>query len=120
MSLESFMQEFDELTHPNPLNNRESVHDQTVAFEVKIFDGCIRLANIRSLDPGLGFGTLGLLWVCALADKHDVFITGTAIPTGNKNQKGRLKKTALKAWYKRHGFTVSSRGDIRYTPAGRR
>jgi hypothetical protein len=29
MSVASFIFEFDELTHPNPLNNRESVWDQT-------------------------------------------------------------------------------------------
>jgi hypothetical protein len=120
MSTASFIQEFDELTHPNPLNSRESVWDRTVAFEVSIFNGCVRLSNIRSLDPGFGFGTLALIWFTALADKHDAIITGTAIPTGVKNQKGRLNKTALKKWYSRHGFAVNARGDIRYTPAGRR
>lgn len=119
LSTLSFITEFDELTHPNPLNNRESVWDRTVCFEVSIFDGCIRLSNIRSLDPGHGFGTLGLIWLTTLADKHDVAISGTIIPTGDKNQKGRLSKTALKKWYARHGFSVSTRGDIKYIPAGR-
>jgi hypothetical protein len=93
------------------------VWDQSVAFEVKIFDGCIRMSNIRSLDPGRGFGTLGLIWLTTLAVKHDAVITGSAIPTGNKSEK-RLNKTALKAWYRRHGFAVSAKGEIRYTPAG--
>lgn len=115
MSVATFITEFDELTQRNPLNHREGVWDNSVAFEVSIFDGCIRLSNIRALRPGVG--TLGLEWLMALADKHDVFVTGTAKPTGPNP---RLNKTALKAWYRRHGFTVSSRGDVRYTPAGRR
>lgn len=115
MSTVSFIAEFDELTRPNPFNSREGVWDNAVAFEVSIFDGCVRLSNIRALRPGVG--TLGLEWLCALADKHDAVVTGTAKPTGTNP---RLNKTALKAWYRRHGFTVSARGDVRYTPAGRR
>lgn len=116
MSLMSFFSEFDELTARNPLNNRASVWDNAVALEVKPFDGCVRLSNIRSLQPGRGDGTRALLWLMALADKHDVFITGAAKPTGAK----RLTKTALKSWYRRHDFAVSSKGEIRYTPAGRK
>ena len=116
MSTHSFITEFDELTRPNPLNSREGVWDNAVAFEVSIFDGCIRLSNIRTLRPGTGEGTLALVWLCALADKHDTAITGTAKPTGTNP---RLNKTALKAWYRRHGFSVSGRGDVRYTPAAR-
>lgn len=55
MSTQTFITEFDELTHPNPLNNRENVWDGTVCFEVSVFNGCIRLSNIRSLDPRAWF-----------------------------------------------------------------
>lgn len=116
MPLTSFFEEFDALTKANPFNNRENVWEDRVVFECSPWNGCVRLANIRTVTPGKGDGTLGLLWLCALADKHDVFVTGTIKPTQPK----RLSKTALKKWYARHDFAVSSKGEIRYTPAGRK
>src|SRR3974377_435549 len=116
MSLGSFMDEFHDLTVVNPFNHRESVWNDSVVFEIAIFIHAIRLSNIHSLKPREGNGTLALIWLTALADKHDVCITGVAMPTQTK----RMNKTELKAWYKRHGFAVTPSGDIRYTPAGRK
>lgn len=116
MSITSFIEEFNELTQSNPLNNRESVWEKVVCFEIKVFNNSIRLGNIRAINLGDGSGTEALLWLVALADKHDAAITGTAEPTGRNP---RLNKMALKTWYRRHGFEVSG-DNIEYTPAGRR
>jgi hypothetical protein len=116
MSLESFIAEYEELTQVNPLHHRERVWDyegrSAVCFELSVFGGAIRLANIRSIESRKGFGTLALIWLTTLADKHDVSITGTASPTGAK----LMNKTALKKWYERHGFLVSRRGELHYLP----
>lgn len=117
MSIETFMSEFHDLTEPNPFDNRERVWNDLVAFDVKPFSGSVRLSNIRALSPGKGHGTLGLLWLTALADKNDASIIGTAEPTLSNC----LSRTALKKWYRRHGFAVmTSAGDIEYTPARQR
>lgn len=116
MSTDAFMAEYVELTQPNPLHNRERVWDYqgqlVVCFELQVFGGAIRLSNIRSLQPRKGFGTLALLWLVELANKHNVSITGTASPT----DKAQLNKSALKKWYERHGFMVSRRGELHYIP----
>ena len=112
MSVKTFIREFQKSTEPNPLNNRESIWEETVCFELRPFSGNIRLSNIRALTPGNGDGTEALRWLCALADKHGVTITGTVEPTWS----APLNKTALKAWYCRHGFKVVYHDDIEYEP----
>ena len=52
MSLESFMQEFENLTESNPLASVERIYMGVAGFEVKRFDGAIRLSCIRTFDRG--------------------------------------------------------------------
>jgi hypothetical protein len=120
------MTDFESLTVQNPLMSVErllkcsverlwnSNGTPVIALEVRAFNGSIRLCNIRSLEPRHGFGTLALVWLTGLAEKHGVSITGTIVPTGIKVQ--RLPKWALKLWYERHGFILSRSGEIWYRP----
>ena len=59
MSLESFMSEFERATISNPIVHIERLWLQdrkpVVGFEVSVFNGSIRLSNIRSLDAGRGY-----------------------------------------------------------------
>jgi hypothetical protein len=114
MSLESFVQDFERLTEPNPLASVERVYERMVGFEVKPFGGAIRLSCIRSFDRGKGHAKQALSWFLALADKHGVAITGHVKPIGSTSP--RLTSAQLRAWYKRHGFTVSRSGEMRREP----
>ncbi len=116
MSVDSFMTEFTSVTQPNPNRAQELLWRDKVGFTVKPLPsmGTVRLLNIRSIIPsGSGIGTEALLWLTSLAEVHQISIVGEAEPTGFED---RLNHTDLRAWYRRHGFTVSSRGDIEYVP----
>src|SRR5438309_11426029 len=103
------MDEFTKLTAPNPANRRERLWNQVACFQVHGYPARVHLSNIRAISPGNGDGTRALLWFTSLANKHGVSIIGEAEPT---DIEPLLNKTALKRWYRRHGFKVSSRGDI--------
>jgi hypothetical protein len=106
------MADFEAETAPNPFVHIERIWHKAVGLEVSVFNQNIRLSNIRSLKPRQGYATQALQWLTSLADKHRVMITGTANPTDTK-QPG-LSKKELKAWYARHGFSVTRRGEIVY------
>jgi hypothetical protein len=112
MGVKSFMDEFVEATQANPLDERERVFQNAAFFQIRPFESTVRLSNIRTVKPGRGAGREGLQWLLSLADKHQISIFGEAEPTGHC----ALDAGALRAWYHRHGFKVSSRGDIEYTP----
>ena len=112
MSMKSFMHEFLAATRANPLDERERVLQDATFFQIRPFESTVRLSNIRTVNPGCGAGTEGLRWLLSLADTHQISILGDAEPTGHCS----LDAAALRAWYRRHGFEVSSRGAIEYTP----
>ncbi len=112
MSVQGFMDEFLGVTQENPVDDRERVLGDAVFFQLRPFPSAVRLCNIRVASPGCGTGTKGLIWLLSLADKHGVSLVGEAEPTGACE----LDAASLRAWYRRHGFLVSSRGDIEYTP----
>ena len=119
MSVNSFMAEFADSTRLDPANSTEAVWQDAVCFTIQPFPShdTVRLANIRALVPFQGLGSEGLLWLTSLADRHDVSIVGEAERTGPDHP---LDQAKLWAWYRRHGFSVSSRGDIEYAPRERR
>jgi hypothetical protein len=106
---EGFMAEFNSQTWPNPFNNRERVFIRYAAFALAIsFDDVIRIECIRSLgDRGQGNGSRALDWLCGIADRHGVKLTGTVQPVGNVRP--RLNIRQLLKWYRRHGFMVEGR-----------
>jgi hypothetical protein len=112
MSVKSFMDEFIESTRGNPHDGQERVLQGDTFFRIRPFNNAVRLSNIRTTQPGCGTGTKALTWLLSLADKHQISILGEAEPTGHC----ALDSSALQAWYRRHGFNVSSRGDMEYTP----
>lgn len=103
---ESFLKSFVKATTPNPFCRRERVWELRAAFEIEIFDGSIHLGCIRSFERGNGSGTEALNWFLDLAQKHRISIRGTIKPCGNTRP--RLNAAQLRAWYKRHGFTVKN------------
>lgn len=111
MSTKLFMQEFRRKTWPNPFNNGERVLFNSVALRLCPSSEHIILLGIRSLIRGQGHASKALDWVCGLADKHNLEVTGYIEPYGLANP--RLNIPQLKAWYKRHGFIVKKRQFIR-------
>lgn len=115
--LDAFMREFLDATQSNPFAAHERVWEMRAAFELSIFDNRIHLGCVRSLmQRGKGNGTAALDWLCALADRHGVEIEGEIEPVGQIRP--RLNAHQLRAWYKRHGFTVSNTGFITRKPKG--
>jgi len=120
--IKSFMEDYQASTKQNPLNTRSVVHGDYATSEISPSGRDIRLSDIRSLQPGQGGGTRALKELTALADKHNVPITGTAsvYHSGSKYINSSKK---LRDWYKKQGFTVSNNDDgeggydIKYYPS---
>lgn len=110
MNSDDFMAEFHRTTWQNPFNNRERVLFHAAAIALTT-NGCrddeVRINCVRSLNRGVGYGSLALDWLTKLADKHGVELTGTIEPCGKVRP--RFNVNQLKAWYRRHGFTVVGR-----------
>ena len=72
----TFIAELDELTHPNPLNNRESVWGRGQSRPKSQYLTAVSLyppveyQKSRPRIRGFVFGTRGLLWLATLADKQ--------------------------------------------------
>jgi hypothetical protein len=118
--IDAFMTEFEEQTVPHPFMNFCRVlcgpnrEMDGVVIEVSKSFGTINLGMIQALTTGIGEGSRGLRFLIALADKHDVSITGGVKRLGTAG----LKTASLKAWYKRNGFAVSPVGDLLRRPFG--
>jgi GNAT superfamily N-acetyltransferase len=81
------------------------VWNSAVILFVERHRNCVTLRRIK-VSPelrGKGHATRALGWLCALADEHEVAITGIVRPFGVKG----LNREQLTAWYRRHGFKVS-------------
>jgi len=119
--LTSFMEELWATTDPHPFAHGMRLTKDWVGLEVRPFDNAIHLSSIMSFVPkGKGAGTRGLLQLIALADKHQVDITGFVKPienAGSDEGKPSLTKKQLHKWYAKHGFKKDKAGDyIRRTP----
>ncbi len=109
---EAFMADFVAQTDPHPLAPFMRIWHGQVNFEVKPFSGRIQLGCIQTLFPSQGHATPALQWLQALASQHGVAIRGTVQRLG----KGGLSQRDLRAWYKRHGFSVQRTGTLEYLP----
>lgn len=107
MSADNFIAEFLEMTWQNPFNNGERVLFHAVAFELIVNNGVIGIRIIRSLERGKGYGSIGLDWLCDLADKHEVVMSGILQPAGTTRP--RLTVRQLVKWYTSRGFVVEGR-----------
>ena len=115
--LAGFMREFDSLTEAIPRSIiGERIYRSIAALDLHAFNKEIVLSSIRTFESGKGNGSLTLDWLCALADKHGVAITGTVKSYDTKivndgipqDEKTSLTASQLKAWYVRRGFTVGA------------
>lgn len=118
--LKAFMQDLWDHTHAHPFMRGTRITENSV-IEARPFSGSIRIQSIQTLQPRSGGGTEAMNLLCALADKHNVPLTGTAKKFGT--EKDYMTTAQLAKWYQRFGFTVG-RGsaregyDIRREPKG--
>lgn len=110
-NIKSFIVEYEQSTTPAD------------ATEVRVFGGnvkisCIpaskfiRLELISSFVKGQGHGTVALRWLADLADKHQVTLIGYCDRVGCDG----LSIPMLVDWYKKNGFPVLNRLQIRREP----
>ena len=98
-----FIEDYRNATSENPLDASSAVHGDYAVTELSPSSRGIHLSDIRSLQPGAGGGTRALKELKALADKHNVPITGTAVAY-HRDPKYIGSSTELRDWYKKHGF----------------
>jgi hypothetical protein len=122
MSVESFMREYEELTEPvfvgntpTDLRRLQAAYFRLSANEDRIGHPAVYLSMIGSIERGKGHGTGALVWLCDLADKHDVELFGEIgddvycfdiLNPLSEVGLPFLRPEQLVAWYKRHGFSV--------------
>lgn len=114
----AFMAAFDAGTAPHPFTGAFRIWAGRVVFEVKplnraMWRADVSLSAIQALEPGNGDGSRALDWFLGLAREHGAIVTGNVQRIG----KTGLTVGQLRAWYKRHGFTVARNGDLRFDPA---
>jgi hypothetical protein len=63
----------------------------------------ITLCRIEAMHAGAGYGSAALRWLCKVADKHGVKLSGIAEPFGSRF----LELEKLMAWYVVFGFEVT-------------
>jgi hypothetical protein len=129
MSLESFLAEYERSTEPmftgvseadpdyadlryNSMYQRNTeLHLVPKNDATEDIGPYIYLAFIGTYERGNGHGSAALTWLCELADRHSVHITGHADSKTRtlrdmleKKRTRGLSKKQLRAWYERHGF----------------
>lgn len=108
---DAFMEEFEGGTVCHPFSRHLRIFDNNVVFEVKPFNGSIRLSMIQAIELGKGHASSGLDWLTALARQHSIAIQGSIDRQGRDG----LRTPELRSWYKRHGFNVAG-NSILYSP----
>ena len=105
-----FMSEFHSLTVAGSIHGERLY--KMAAIDLHAFDKAIWLSSIRTVERDRGHGSIALDWLCSLADKHSVPITGEAKPYDtaviNDVKRNALDNAQLTAWYERRGFKVSA------------
>jgi hypothetical protein len=104
--IDAFLEEFREMTQPNPFDDRVRVLGQTVV-ELSKFGSEIHISDIRSLKPRGGAGTRAMKQLMKLADKHGVTLSGLAKAYTN-DEKYVTRTRDLVSWYKKLGFRIGS------------
>jgi hypothetical protein len=108
MSANDFIIEFLEKTWQNPFCDSERVLFDVAALALLRRDEVITISMIRALrERRKGEGSLALDWLCDLADKHDVILSGYIKPAGTTRP--RLTVQQLTKWYQSRGFQVAGR-----------
>lgn len=110
--LDAFMADFKAGTEHHPFARHLWIYDDSVGFEVNIWNKAIHLSAIMSfLSKGEGEARKAMKWFTDLADKHHVPIELDVQPIKNAGAEGKsLTKAQLTAWYKRVGFKPAGRG----------
>ena len=101
MSVRGFMDEFRAGTtrYSGP-----HIWNERVSIIIAPHRTWVTLCRIQALDAGHGDGSAAMKWLCALADKHRVRMSGVAEPFGSRF----LELPALIVWYNKFGFTVTN------------
>lgn len=116
--LDAFMADFKAGTFQHPLARHLWIYEDSVGFEVSIWNKAIHLSAIMSFNSkGEGEASKALKWFIELADKHGVPIELDVQPIPNAGAEGKsLTKAQLTAWYKRNGFVVTRGTKMRRDP----
>ena len=110
---DAFMKEYESLTKRNPIGYQgdrywymgevEGKHCLVIT-NMNIFDGSVSFNSIQTVPPDVcekkGFASKVMNQIVALADKHQVPMTLSAVPFGQKS----LGEKELESWYRRAGF----------------
>lgn len=106
VKLTAFMEDLYSKTHPHPfIRGQRLTGEPHAIIECDPFDGAISVKTIQALEPRKGAGTEAMNLVCALADKHGVRLTLTAMAYLKGPEKAtRLSTSQLRSWYGRFGF----------------
>lgn len=86
----------------NPLNNKETLIDDSVMIEIANWDKRLWISSILSLDKGTGNATRVMGMMCKIADKYNVTMALDPSPFGKDPNK--LNYNQLVQFYKKFGF----------------
>ena len=110
--LDAFMAEYYSMSKQNPINpsmqywymGKVDDEDCLVLTDINIFDGAISFNTIQTVARNTcekkGFASEVMNKIVALADKHQVPMTLSAVPFGQES----LGEKELESWYRRVGF----------------
>jgi hypothetical protein len=101
MSVRKFMDEYRAGTQPT--GDGRLLRAGRVKITLAPHRTWVTLCRIEALDAGNGDGSRALDWLCQLADKYGVKISGCADPFGSCF----LDLEKLLDWYARHGFKIT-------------
>ena len=104
MSVRSFM---DEYRAGTLLRDDGRRFHGGVLFTLASHRTWVTLCRIEALEAGHGDGGRALDWLCGLADKHSVILSGCAEPFNSQF----LNLERLLGFYERRGFVVTQAGD---------
>lgn len=101
--LTAFMEDLWQHTHPHPWTRGARLTSNAI-IECRPLWDTIRVSSVQTVEPKSGGGKEAMELLCALADKHQVVLTGTAKKFGT--DKSYMTTKSLKAWYPRFGFKM--------------
>lgn len=107
--LDSLLKDFSSGTTYNPFNPSTRIWQDSIRMGVSTFGGKLYLDYVGTSDQAKpGDASKALDWLLSLADKHHVDVSLSVVRIKQASKKPLLTTPQLKAWYMRHGFTVSS------------
>lgn len=116
--IDDFMDDYYDSTQDHPFNDRARVHTPLATTEIHPFGNEIHISDVVAHEPGAGSAAIEHLK--ALADKHKVTLSGTAVAYA-QSKKHPMTNKQLAGWYKKRGFEIGEGNaddgyEVKYTP----